>query len=341
MSEVPKGPGYRVGIAFNLKKKNESEQEDEQAEYDSINTVEAIGKALKGAGCETVFLEASENFPQMLKQAEVDIVFNIAEGKGGRGREAQVPSILNLYSIPYTGSDETTLCIALDKGLAKRIVKSHGIKTPVFFIWKDLNSDIPKRLKFPVIVKPNAEGSSKGVLGRMIANNRKELKELLHEKYTRYKQPVLVEEYIRGREFTVGIIGNGEKKHIFKPMEIIISPEGNPDGSKIYSFHVKTNYERYVGYECPAKIEPGLEKKITETAGKIFDALECRDFARIDFMLSEDNSLYFIEINPLPGLAPGYSDYPMLAGYNGFKYDELIVSVLNSGLKRYGMLTIN
>jgi len=340
VSEVPRGPGYRVGITFNLKQKKEDEMEDEQAEYDSIDTIHAIGKAIKKAGCETVFFEAGQDLPQKLKETEVDIIFNVAEGKGGRGREAQIPSILDYYSIPYTGSDETTLCIALDKGLAKKILKSHGIKTPVFFVWKNEDTKIPDNLRFPVIVKPNAEGSSKGVLGNMIAKSRKELKILLAEKWDRYHQPILVEEFVDGREFTVGIVGNGTEKHIFRPMEILISPQGNPDGTRIYSYHVKINYEKYVRYQCPSCLEPDNEKRIVEVAGRIYDILECRDFTRIDFMLSGENQLYFIEINPLPGLAPGYSDYPMLAEYNGLGYDDLIKSVLNSGLKRYGMSAV-
>jgi len=340
MSEVPRCSGYRVGITFNLKQQKSDEMEDEQAEYDSFSTVEAIAKAINKTGCETVFLEADSKLPQKLECLHPDIVFNIAEGKGGRGREAQVPSILNLYSIPFTGSDETTLCVALDKGLTKRIVKSCRIKTPVFFVWKNKDTKIPANLKFPVIAKPNAEGSSKGVLGNTIAKDRKELIEILHEKWNRYHQPILVEEYISGREFTVGILGNGSEKCIFRPMEIIISPEGNPDRSKIYSFHVKTNYEKYVKYQCPADLEPDIEEKMMQCSAKIYEILECRDFARVDFMLSEDNQVYFIEINPLPGLAPGYSDYPMLAEYNGLGYDELIKAVLNNGLERYGMSAV-
>ncbi len=340
MSEVPRGPKYRVGITFNLKQKKENELEDEQAEYDSIHTIEAIGNALRNTECEAVFLEAGEDLPQKLKENHLDIVFNVAEGKGGRGREAQVPAILNLYSIPFTGSDETTLCIALDKGLAKKIVKSCRVKTPVFFVWNETQTKLPRNLHFPVIVKPNAEGSSKGVLGTMLAHNRKELKMLLKEKWDRYHQPILVEEYINGREFTVGVVGNGTDKHVFRPMEILISNEGNPDRSKIYSFHVKTNYEKYVKYQCPANIEAETEEKMIQIADQIYDLLECRDFARIDFMLSGENQIHFIEINPLPGLAPGYSDYPMLAEYNGLGYDDLIKSVLNSGLKRYGMSAV-
>lgn len=340
MSEVPKGPLYWVGITFNLKRKKENELEDEQAEYDSISTIEAIGKAIRNCGCESIFLEAGEDLPLKLQEIRPDIVFNIAEGKGGRGREAQVPAILNLYSIPFIGSDETTLCIALDKGLAKTIVKSHRVKTPVHFVWNGTASDIPSRLHFPVIVKPNAEGSSKGVLGTMLAHSRKHLKALLWEKWNRYHQPVLVEEYIDGREFTVGVVGNNTDRRVFRPMEILVSKEGNPDGSRIYSFHVKTHFEKYVKYQCPADIDPGIEKRMMQIAGSIYDILECRDFARIDFMLSGDNQIYFIEINPLPGLAPGYSDYPMLAEYNGLEYDELIRSILNSGLRRYGMSAV-
>lgn len=340
MSEVPDCSGYRVGITFNLKHIKEDEHEDEQAEYDSMSTIEAIGKALKNAGCEAIFLEADTNLPHKLENQNPDIVFNIAEGKGGRGREAQVPSILNLYSIPFTGSDETTLCIALDKGLTKRIVKSCKIKTPVFFVWNGNDTEIPSNLHFPVIAKPNAEGSSKGILGNTIAKNRRELIKLLHEKWDRYHQPILVEEYITGREFTVGILGNGSEKHIFRPMEIIVSPEGNPDGSRIYSFHVKTNYEKYVRYKCPAELDPEIEKKMIQDSAKIYELLECKDFARIDFILSENNEIYFIEINPLPGLAPGYSDYPMLAEYNGMHYDDLIKAILNCGLKRYGMSAV-
>ncbi|HEY8499826.1 MAG TPA: ATP-grasp domain-containing protein [Clostridia bacterium] len=340
MSEDTQSPGYSVGITYNLKKEKEGELEDEQAEYDSINTVRAISAAIEKTGCKTVFLEAADNFPEMIKKANIDFAFNIAEGKGGRGREAQVPSILNLYSIPFSGSDETTLCVALDKGIAKRIVKSHGIKTPVFFIWKDNETGIPRNLRFPVIIKPASEGSSKGILGTMLARNRVELKKLLREKWERYRQPLMAEEYINGRELTVGIVGNGKDKRIFRPMEIIISPDANPDGSRIYSFHAKTNFEKYVRYECPARLEPGAEDKVMRISEKIYDVLECRDFARIDFILDEYDNPYFIEINPLPGLAPGYSDYVMMAEYNGLGYDELIKAILNSALERCGMKTV-
>ncbi|WP_252891472.1 D-alanine--D-alanine ligase family protein [Thermoclostridium stercorarium] len=232
------------------------------------------------------------------------------------------------------------MCVALDKGLAKRIVRSCRIKTPDFFIWKDKDTEIPSNLHFPVIVKPNAEGSSKGLIGNSIAKNRKELINLLCEKWDRYHQALLVEEYVSGREFTVGILGNGNEKRVFRPMEIIVSPEGNPDRSRIYSFHVKTNYQKYVRYRCPADLDPQTEEKMISCSEKIYDILECKDFARIDYILSESNEIYFIEINPLPGLAPGYSDYPMLAEYNGMGYDELVKAILNSGLKRYGMAAV-
>lgn len=260
------------------KSTNFNEQEDEQAEYDSIGTIESIGKALKKAGCETFFIEAGTELSEKLKKCNPDIVFNIAEGKGGRGREAQVPSMLNYYGIPFTGSDETTLCIALDKGLTKRIVKSCRINQ--CFFWEGEETKIPSNLHFPAILKPNAEGSSKGVLGNMIAKKRKELHMILKEKWDRYHQSNLVEEYITGREFTVGILGNGDEKRIFRPMEIVISPDGNPDGSKVYSFHVKKNYQKYVQYKCPALLDFDIEQKMIQYSKKIFEMLECKDFAR-------------------------------------------------------------
>ena len=338
MSENSECPRYRVGITFNLKQKKDDENEDEQAEYDSIGTIEAISEAIGKTGCETIFLEADTSLPQKLQNLNPDIVFNIAEGKAeeaGRPRYHQF-----LTCIQYLSQDPTKQrCVALDKGLTKRIVKSCRIKTPVFCL-ENKDTEIPANLRFPVIVKPNAEGSSKGILGNTIAGSRKELINLLHEKLDRYNQPLLIEEYIQGREFTVGILGNGSEKHIFRPMEIIISPEGNPDKSKVYSFHVKTNYQKYVKYRCPADLDPDTEEKMSRYSAKIYELLECRDFARIDYILSEDNEIYFIEINPLPGLAPGYSDYPMLAEYNGVGYDELVKAILNSGLRRYGMSAV-
>ncbi|MGE5493922.1 MAG: D-alanine--D-alanine ligase family protein [Burkholderiales bacterium] len=324
----------RIGLTFNLKKNVVSQAPDNEAEYDDIETVLAIKKALEGAGLSVLLLEADEQMPALLAQHTVDIVFNIAEGTQGRGREAEVPAILNYYRIPFTGSDETTLCIALDKALTKRLLASYRIRTPKYFV---VSKDYKKPLrcaKFPVIVKPNAEGSSKGISDVAIASGNDELNALLEENFKLYGQDMLIEEYIHGREFTVGILGNGSDMRVFPPMEIIYLDKQSR--YNIYSFNVKKDYKRLIRYECPANISPEAEAEMMSMAKKIYNILQCRDFSRLDFRLSEDGKPYFIEINPLPGLAPGYSDFPMIAEFNGIGYDSLVRAVLESALKRYG-----
>lgn len=325
----------RVGLTYNLKHNTVSEVEDEEAEYDSEDTVYAIKKALEKENCQVTLLEATEDLPSKLKEFRPDIVFNIAEGIGGRGREAQVPAILNMFRIPFTGSDETTLCIALDKALTKRILTTYHIKTPKYQVISKNHAKLNPSVKFPVIVKPNAEGSSKGISDGAVVSNQEELNNLIKANMNLYKEDMLVEEYIEGREFTVGILGNGDELKVFPPMEIVF--HNRKSTLNIYSYNVKKNYKEYVSYECPAKLDKETEAKMMRTARKVYEALNCVDFARVDFRMSEDGQIYFIEINPLPGLAPGYSDYPMIAEFNGVKYEDLVRAIFRNALKRYGL----
>lgn len=329
---------YRVGLAFNLKKGIQSGVEDMEAEYDSIDTVMAIKNALESIGCQVELLEAAHSFLDKLREAHVDIVFNIAEGLSGRGREAHIPAILNFLGIPFTGSDETTLCIALDKALTKRLLTSFRILTPKHQLMSHEGERIRHDLKFPLIVKPNAEGSSKGISNMAVVDDMEQLKHLLERNFQMYGQPMLIEEFIPGREFTVGVIGNGSEARVFTPMEIVYKED--QDGRNIYSFEVKKDYKRYVEYVCPPNLSPKLQEKLMDIAGKVYRVLQCWDFARIDFRMSNDNKFYFIEINPLPGLAPGYSDYPMIAEFCGVDYNTVIKMILNSALKRYGMAPV-
>jgi D-alanine-D-alanine ligase and related ATP-grasp enzymes len=324
----------RVGLTYNLKKNIKSDVVDNEAEYDSIDTVMAIKKALEDEHCQVELLEATDTLPAKLATRPVDIVFNIAEGIYGRGREAQVPAILNYFQIPFTGSDETTLCIALDKALTKRVLATYHVRTPKYRLISHENKKISGNYTFPAIVKPNAEGSSKGISDVAIVTGRDELHSLVNKNISMYHQDMLVEEYIKGREFTVGVVGNGDDVHIFPPMEIIYLERGE---FNIYSYQVKQNYQQLIRYESPAMLTKEQEKEMINTARKIYKILECRDFARMDFRLSEDGRLYFIEINPLPGLAPGYSDFPMLAEFNGTDYVTLVRSILSAALKRYGL----
>lgn len=328
-------PQLTVGIAYNGKKGVVSEIEDIEAEYDSYETIESIKKALETAGARVVLLEANAGFIDKLKETRTDIVFNIAEGAGGRSREAQVPAVLDFLGIPYSGSDATTLCMALDKALTKRFLSTFGITTPSYQLVKSVDFLPDQSLKYPLFVKPNSEGSSKGISDLAIVDNGKELRSLLEKNFKLYGQPMLIEEYIKGREFTVGLIGNGEDMTVFEPMEICYLKSERKN--RIYSYNVKRNFMKYIRYSCPPLLDTDTVKRIKEIAVKVYAALDCNDFSRIDFRLSEDGTIYFIEINPLPGLAPGYSDYPMLAEFCGMNYMSLVVNVLNSALKRYGL----
>lgn len=328
-------PLLRVGISYNLKKGIVSEVEDIEAEYDSFDTITAIKDAFEAAGTEVVLLEADADFIDKLQRQPVDIVFNIAEGKSGRGREAQVPAILNFLGIPYSGSDETTLCIALDKALTKRYLSTFGIKTPSYQLVKDPAFTPDPSLVFPLIVKPNSEGSSKGISDLAIVDDMRQLRTLIEKNFSMYGQTMLVEEYVKGREFTVGVLGNGKNMRVFEPLEICYLKEGRENS--IYSYNVKRNFKKYIEYSCPPLLPSETIKKMKEITAEIYNALECRDFSRIDFRLSEAGQICFIEINPLPGLAPGYSDYPMMAEFCGMDYQTLVLSVLNSALERHGL----
>ena len=337
--DVPLPPaGKVVGILYNRKRDTKSGPPDAEAEYDSMDTVYAIRRALASAGFQTVLLECDETLPRRLTETHIDIAFNIAEGRGGRGREAEIPGLLNLLDIPFTGSDETALCIALDKALCKRLLSSYRIRTPRYRIFTEGQNIRPTGLSFPVIVKPNAEGSSKGIPDECIASNPEELRQLVRRELSLYGGSILAEEYIAGREFTVGLLGNGDSIRVFPPMEIVFR-ENTVGDYQIYSYGVKQDYQSFVNYECPPRLSLELQEHMTDTARRIFEALGCRDFARVDFRLDRSGKLHFIEINPLPGLAPGYSDYPMLAEFSGVSYRELVLLVLQSGMKRCGLET--
>jgi D-alanine-D-alanine ligase len=319
----------KVGIACNLKTEH---ADDAQAEFDEPSTVEAIKSALLKGGYDAFVIEATTDFPQKVKETKPDIVFNIAEGLKGRTREGQVPAILDYLGVPYTGSDATALGVALDKVMTKRLVKDANVITPGFFT---INSDdfaIPVGFSFPAILKPNAEGSSKGISDKSVAKNEQELREKAKEELRLYGNDLLAESYIDGREFTVGLLGNSSSLKVFEPMELIYKKLRGD--YKVYSYEVKRNFEQYISYRCPAEIPQDINRKLKEAAKTAFNVLGCKDLARVDFRLGQDGTVFFIEANPLPGLAPNYSDYPMLAQFNGVSYDELVCAVLEAALKR-------
>lgn len=332
MTPQPARQSLRVGIACNIRTDHRS---DAQAEFDEPEVIAAIAAALKSGGFESVVLEATEGFPEKLLEQKPDIVFNIAEGVSGRNREAHIPAMLEYYGVPYTGSDVATLSIALDKALAKQIVQCSGVNTPPAFLIRQECPEIPEEPGFPILVKPNAEGSGKGISDNCVARNAAQLRALVDEALGRYGQNLLAEQYVHGREFTVGIVGNGRDMRVFAPMEIIYQKLRGP--YRVYSYEMKKNFRDHVAYRCPPDLPQHLQNRLMRDAAAAYSALGCLDFARMDFRMSPQGEVFFIEANPLPGLAPGYSDFPMIAECNGVDYNGLVCGVLGHALKRYGM----
>src|SRR3989339_538561 len=324
----------RIGFSYNEKRiiPQSNPLTDIEAEYDAPKTLDAIRSAIASYGHEVVDLEATPELPANLISANIDLVFNIAEGIKGRYRESQVPALLDLMGIEYTGSDASTMALTLDKGLAKRIVREAGVKTPNFLLFITGKEPLPKDFKFPVVIKPVAEGSSKGLNDKSVVHNEKDLREEASAIIARYKQGALAEEYLPGREFTVAVIGE-KRPQILPPMEIVFTPEAG--NFHIYSYHHKLDVNSEVKYDVPAKIDEKLRNQLEQNARKVFNILDCRDIARIDFRLDAEGNVNFVECNPLPGLTPGWSDLCLIAESTGMTYRELIGEIIAPAIRRY------
>lgn len=326
----------RIGFTFNLKRPGaKAAAFDADAEYDSPTTISTITESLEALGHEVVPLEANSDLPARLKESKVDLVFNIAEGLSGRNREAQVPALCELCGIPYTGSDAATLSLALDKALAKKLLKQAGVLTPEFQVFSTGREKLAPQLhrRFPLIVKPIAEGSSKGIIGKSVVDNEAELRKTVKDLIDRYKQPALVEEFISGREFTVGLLGD-RRPRVLPPMEILFKVPA--DQRPVYDYEVKhkPNWEQFVAFQCPAKITSKELRSLERASLETFQALDCRDVGRVDLRMDERGNVYVIELNPLPGLTPGFSDLVLIAQAGGLDYRTLIAEILAGGLKR-------
>jgi D-alanine-D-alanine ligase len=324
----------KVGFTFNVKRvtPDPSGEQDDEAEYDSPKTLQAIREAIASWGHEVVDLEATQDLPLVLASTPVDVVFNIAEGFKGRSRESQVPSLLELLDIPYTGSDPSALSVSLDKALAKRMVRTHGILTPDYVVLNSGKERLPRELEFPLLVKPVAEGTSKGVTRKSIVRDEGELREVARELIGKYRQPALVESYIAGREFTVGLLGE-RRPRVLPPMEIVFLDRDDP--TPIYSFEMKQDWNDQIRYEVPARLPPRELDRLERAARETFGALGCRDVARLDFRIDAEGRIFFIECNPLPGLAPGWSDLVLIAQAAGIDYRGLIGEILSFAIRRY------
>jgi D-alanine-D-alanine ligase len=322
----------RIGFSYNVKRVDTKGGDDTEAEYDAPETINSIRDALESYGHVVVPVEATAELPRQLMDSPVDLVFNIAEGVSGRNREAAVPALCELMGIPYTGSDAATLSIALDKALSKRVLRQHGIATPEFQVMETGRERLSPKMKFPLIVKPNQEGSSKGVSAHAsVVDDEESMRAVVRELVDKYRQPALIEYYIAGREFTVGLLGD-KRPRVLPPMEIIFLDKAN--ARPVYDFQIKQEWEKHVYYQCPAKLTPAELRSMERIARETFVALDCRDVARVDLRMDDAGEIYVLEVNPLPGLTPGYSDLCLIAKAANIDYRSLIGEILAGGLKR-------
>jgi len=325
-----------VGLTYDLKtdyKFKEGDPLDANAEFDHPTTIDVIGKAIAANGFKVKKIGNAVDLLEKMDNLGVDIVFNISEGLTGRNRESQVPILLEMAGVPFVGADALTLGLTLDKVMAKKIFIAEGIPTPRFFEVNSAETLVSHdHCKFPLIVKPRFEGSSKGLSESSRVENTDELRKQVDFITRTYKQPALVEEFISGQEFTVAIVGN-ENPEIMPVVQIKIDGKLKLN-DKFYTF-ARITSDR-LEYICPAKITQDLKKKLDDLALRVYRSVECRDFGRVDFRVDNDGRPYVLEINPLPSLST--EDVFMLIAKNiGITYEQMLGKILNSALIRNGL----
>lgn len=331
----------KIGLAYDLKTPPDGSSDtvgEESEEYDPPETIDALASEIEGMGHQPVHLGGGAEFLANVQARRVDFVFNISEGRGAyRSREAQVPCVLEMLGIPYSGSDPLTLSVCLDKPITKQLVGLAGLLTPPFrVVDRPAQLDAPdlKSFRYPVFLKPAFEGSSKGVHAASRADSHEELQQAAVDMLRRYRQPVLVEEFIAGKEVTVGIVGNNPPR-IVAVMEV--APRAGPDANFTYTLDVKRDWKRLVTYRCPPDLPADCIAAIEQTAVQAYSALQIRDVARMDLRIDAQYRPYFLEANPLPGLGD-YSDLPIMAQLSGWTYSQLVRSILEAGLERVGLV---
>ncbi|MCX5695940.1 MAG: ATP-grasp domain-containing protein [Candidatus Omnitrophica bacterium] len=331
----------KIALTYNLKQKDESKPADYFSECDSADTINAITNAIRKKGHDVEAIDVE--YPKLLsyfRKNSVDMVFNIAEGKSGKFRESEVPAILDYLNIPYTGSDTFSLALALNKAITKKILKAENIPTPNFQLFIKGNEELDPALRFPLIVKPNCEGSAKGISKANVVSNSKDLYKRVRETLEVYNQEALAEEFIEGKELTVGILENGKTKAL-PILEIDFSTCKN-SGEYFYSWKMKEYQgDKDLGlvpaFHCPARLDKDIEERVKEVALRTHRAIGCADISRTDIRLDKFNVPYVLEINPLPGLDPKESNFPIMAYAAGMKYEDLIEAIILSASERKGL----
>ena len=350
---------YRVAILANLKINAphfDGMPPDQWDDLDSEKTVNGLVEAIRAGGNYSEFLEGDVTLVDNIRKYKPDICFNICEGHFGDAREAQVPAILEMLQIPYTGSKVLTLALALDKPMTKRVLSYHELPTPAFQSIERIDEPLNEDMIFPLFVKPSREGTGMGVSGKSIVHNEQELYEQVSYIINRYKQSALVERFIEGREVTVGVIGNlvgpvsrrlpedEEAPRIqaglrfLPPMEVNLTPFETTD--VVYSNRLKVALADQLDYLCPAPLDAEMVDELNWLTAAVFRVTGALDVSRVDFSLDMHNDWkpYILEINPLPGLSPGVSDLVIEAAAEGVDHTYLVNMILDTALKRYGML---
>jgi D-alanine-D-alanine ligase len=365
--------GLKVALLANLKKNAphfEGMSPDSWADLDSESTIEALMAAIRAGGHSCVFREGCPELYEQLRDDRPDICFNICEGHFGDGREAQVPALLEMLRLPYTGSRVLSLAMALDKPLTKRVLMWHDLPTPAFQTFEAPDEPLDSDMGFPLFVKPSREGTGMGVSVKSIVRTEPELREQLDYIINKYRQTALVERFIAGREVTVGLVGNisgvasrrlpsrfytsarrdyseaglaalkAGGMTILPPMEVNLAPYIESDG--VYSNRLKTDLADQLDYLCPAPLDEPQVRELNWLTAAVFRVTGCNDVARVDFRLDESDNFkpYILEINPLPGLAPGISDLVIEAAAIGMSHTELVNLILETAILRHGLKAV-
>jgi D-alanine-D-alanine ligase len=345
----------RVALLYNLKKNaphKASEPADAASELDSEETTQALQEALESGGHQVLPLEGDVHlFPKLQRlRDEIDIAFNLCEGHRGESRESQVPAMLEMLGIPYTASKILGQALSLDKAMAKRVWMSYGLPTAAFQLFERPDEPVHPSLCYPLFAKPVAEGTAKGIDSTSILHDERQLRQRLARLIRDYRQPALVETYLPGREFTVGLLGNplqpGEKPlserynadgfHVFPVLEIDTSPVSDSEGS-IYTNRIKSDMPLAIRYLCPAQIEPALEQELKRLAVAAFLAIQGLDVSRVDFRLDHQGRPHLLEINTLPGMNPTISDLCIMSRAEGMPYVDLVNDIVQLAARRYGL----
>jgi D-alanine-D-alanine ligase len=321
----------RVGITYDLRDeyRRQGYTEEETAEFDRPETIQAIDQALQSLGYTTERIGSMGALvPRLAAKERWDIVFNIAEGVDGLGREAQVPALLDAFRVPYVFSDPVVMALTLHKGMAKHIVRDQGIRTADFAVVHEESDVAHIALPLPLFVKPVGGGTSVGISPASKICTRGDLASACRTLLRKYRQPVLVESFLEGREFTVGVVGTASKARTLGVLEVVLREQAEPD---MYSYVNKSDYQARVSYQLA---EGAMAASAEAMALQVWSGLGCRDAGRVDVRCDHEGNLHFLEVNPLAGLHPQHSDLVILCRLRGISYLQLIGMIMNSALER-------